>query len=418
MYNRNSNSSGNTGQKVASAGSGMYGQPPHPHSQPQRSVPQHQQQSNQPQQSFTTSPFTPAQGPSAQQAGGYGGQFQYNASQDQQPSGSMYQGSTSGTGTGTGAFGYGQSGAQQGNYGYYGQTQTQSSFGGGANMGGNAMGNAQEFNQFAGQFVPENVLENPMMQVGLAQTQKAMGETMEKLAPGMTGVWGTLKFYFAVDGNYVLNKLKLILFPFRHKQWKRQGTAGDASDKFAPPILDVNCPDLYIPLMAILTHTLVLSLLKGQYMKFTPEVISDTLSSSLLALFLECIAIIGGNWTLQSKGGVYSYMEVAIFSSYKYVGVAINMLVGLFLGFTGFVAVTVYTSLASAYFLCKSLASKMPIPIAKRTRLFLAVLAVLDFLIVVYLSYSSEFGKESVEQLPSLSSEAVSTPTESANLRD
>lgn len=285
-------------------------------------------------------------------------------------------------------------------------------------MGVNQMAPPQNLNQFAGQFMPENMMENPVMQVGLAQTQKAMGETMDKLAPGMTGMWGTLKFYFAVDGTYVLNKLKLILFPYRHKHWKRQGTQGDGSDKFAPPILDVNCPDLYIPLMAILTHTLVLSLLKGQYMKFTPEVISDTLSSSLLALFLECVAIIGGNWTLQSKGGVYSYMEVAIFSSYKYVGVAINMLVGLFLGFTGFAVVTLYTSLASAFFLCKSLGSKLPLHVAKRTRLFLAILAVLDFVIVVYLSYSSEFGKDAVNPLSALQADISSPSAQSADTLD
>lgn len=252
---------------------------------------------------------------------------------------------------------------------------------------------AQQFNEFAEQILPEQVLDNPLMQVGIAQTQKAMAGTMDKISPGMTGFFGSLKFYFAVDGNYVVKKLKLIMFPYRHTNWKRQGTQGDVGDKFPPPVIDVNCPDLYIPLMAILTHTLLLSLLKGQYMQFTPEVMSDTLSASFLALAFEVMAILGGNWALQDKGGKFSVLEIGIYSSYKYVGVVLNMFVGLFLGFTVFLVISTYTACSSAYFLWKSLSSKLSVPISRRTKLYLVAISILEFLIVFYLGYSSEFGR-------------------------
>ena len=52
-----------------------------------------------------------------------------------------------------------------------------------------------------------------------------------------------LKSYFAVDTNYVLKKLSIILFPFSHRNWMLQyGQSGPVS-----PREDINAPDLYIP---------------------------------------------------------------------------------------------------------------------------------------------------------------------------
>lgn len=53
-----------------------------------------------------------------------------------------------------------------------------------------------------------------------------------------------LKHYFNVTNSYVINKLILVLFPWRHRSWLRQR---DADGNYAPPRLDVNSPDLYIP---------------------------------------------------------------------------------------------------------------------------------------------------------------------------
>ena len=85
-----------------------------------------------------------------------------------------------------------------------------------------------------------------------------------------------LKHYFNVSNSYVLHKLRLVLFPWRHKPWSRahrhgsgssvggvapgggggaaySGMAGESNgagklqEGFAPPREDVNSPDLYIP---------------------------------------------------------------------------------------------------------------------------------------------------------------------------
>ncbi len=54
----------------------------------------------------------------------------------------------------------------------------------------------------------------------------------------------TLKHYFAVDTSYVAKKLMIILFPFFNREWSFKYGESVA------PKLDVNAPDMYIPLMA------------------------------------------------------------------------------------------------------------------------------------------------------------------------
>lgn len=75
----------------------------------------------------------------------------------------------------------------------------------------------------------------------------------------------TLKHHFNVSNSYVVNKLRLIVFPWRHKPWTRrihrpdQGGYGQqgapvqaAVGEWMPPREDINSPDLYIPCASIL----------------------------------------------------------------------------------------------------------------------------------------------------------------------
>lgn len=59
-----------------------------------------------------------------------------------------------------------------------------------------------------------------------------------------------LKHSFNVSNGYVLNKLRLVLWPWRHRPWsrslRRSETSGVA-EGWRPPREDINCPDLYIP---------------------------------------------------------------------------------------------------------------------------------------------------------------------------
>lgn len=58
-----------------------------------------------------------------------------------------------------------------------------------------------------------------------------------------------LKHYFNVSNSYVINKLFLVLFPWRHKPWSRKHAAspGGQDGWYLPPRDDINSPDMYIP---------------------------------------------------------------------------------------------------------------------------------------------------------------------------
>lgn len=63
-----------------------------------------------------------------------------------------------------------------------------------------------------------------------------------------------LKHYFNVSNSYVVNKLILVLFPWRHKPWSRKQSVGPNGQEgwFLPPREDLNSPDMYIPGRSIL----------------------------------------------------------------------------------------------------------------------------------------------------------------------
>ena len=59
-----------------------------------------------------------------------------------------------------------------------------------------------------------------------------------------------LKYYFQVSNYYVLYKIGLVLFPWRHKSWTRKLQRSEitgASDSYATARDDINAPDMYIP---------------------------------------------------------------------------------------------------------------------------------------------------------------------------
>ena len=62
--------------------------------------------------------------------------------------------------------------------------------------------------------------------------------------------YARVKQHFNVSNGYVLRKLRLVLWPWRHRPWSRQVTRNAVTgvvEAYKPPRDDVNSPDLYIP---------------------------------------------------------------------------------------------------------------------------------------------------------------------------
>src|ERR1700761_7902686 len=57
-----------------------------------------------------------------------------------------------------------------------------------------------------------------------------------------------LKHHFNVSNSYVIRKIRLVVFPWRHKPWTRKMRRSETGiGEFQPPREDLNAPDLYIP---------------------------------------------------------------------------------------------------------------------------------------------------------------------------
>lgn len=75
--------------------------------------------------------------------------------------------------------------------------------------------------------------------------QQYMEQNINRYVP-----MSSLKYYWNVNTAYVWRKIRLLLFPFRHKSWNRQGARSEENGQlegYKPPREDVNAPDMYIP---------------------------------------------------------------------------------------------------------------------------------------------------------------------------
>ncbi|KAK4055411.1 Protein transport protein yif1 [Microbotryomycetes sp. JL221] len=167
-----------------------------------------------------------------------------------------------------------------------------------------------------------------------------------------------LKHSFNVSNGYVLTKLKLVLWPWRHRPWsrtlKRNETSGVA-EGYQPPRDDINCPDLYIPVMSLVTYILLSAIYAGKQGQFDPQILGQTASKAFGLLFLEFCCIKLGCYLLRI-GEEGTMVDLLAYEGYKFVGVIVTLLAGL-LGVRGwsFWIVFLYTLCANFFFQLRSL---------------------------------------------------------------
>ena len=173
-----------------------------------------------------------------------------------------------------------------------------------------------------------------------------------------------LKHYFNVTTVYVLHKLLLVLFPWRHKPWSRQqrpSTTGTQDQNnysyyFLPPREDINSPDMYIPVMAFVTYILLSTLLAGLRGAFHPEVMGSTFGYALFVVIVEILILKLGTYVL-SITNESQLLDLVAYSGYKFVGVIVTLvvtgIVNLGQGRRGWLGWIVfgYTFMANAFFL-------------------------------------------------------------------
>jgi len=171
-----------------------------------------------------------------------------------------------------------------------------------------------------------------------------------------------LKHYFNVSNSYVVNKLFLVLFPWRHKPWSRKQSVGPSGQEgwFLPPREDLNSPDMYIPVMAFVTYILLSTLLAGLRGAFQPELLGYTATTAFAIVIFEILGLKLGCYLL-SISNESQLLDLVAYSGYKFVGIIVTLVVSEIInggkGTGGWAGWTIfaYTFLANAFFLLRSL---------------------------------------------------------------
>ncbi|KAF9168749.1 hypothetical protein DFQ27_003645 [Actinomortierella ambigua] len=167
-----------------------------------------------------------------------------------------------------------------------------------------------------------------------------------------------LQPYFNVSNSYVVNKLKLLVFPWRHKPWARLMKRSDSTGEcigFLPPRDDINAPDMYIPVMAFVTYILLVGISAGTSNSFRPDILGPTASSALAVILLEFFLIKLCIYLLNITSEV-STLDLLAYSGYKFVGIIASIVVKLMgVPLSVFLAVFLYMGGATGFFLLRSL---------------------------------------------------------------
>lgn len=138
-----------------------------------------------------------------------------------------------------------------------------------------------------------------------------------------------------------------------------QITQQQYSSMFLPPRDDLNSPDMYIPVMALVTYILLSVLLAGFRGDFHPELLGSITTTAIAVILFEILCLKMAMYILTINNDS-QLLDLVAYSGYKFVGIIITMVASEILtpgrGTGGWVGWTVfiYTFLANAFFLVSS----------------------------------------------------------------
>uniref|UniRef100_A0A182K9F9 Protein YIF1 n=1 Tax=Anopheles christyi TaxID=43041 RepID=A0A182K9F9_9DIPT len=205
-----------------------------------------------------------------------------------------------------------------------------------------------------GQFAmfQQPIVQDMAMQYGqkLAdQGKEIVHSHIEKYLP-----MSKLKYYFSVDNSYVVNKLKIIFFPFLQKDW---GMKYD-HDNPVQPRYDINAPDMYIPSMSYITYVVLAGIALGMQNRFSSEQLgiqaSSALAYSIFEIVIYTLTLYIGNISTS-----LSTLDLLALSGYKYAAIVVTVAGTILLKRMGYYLALFYSSAMLALFLLRTMKAKV-----------------------------------------------------------
>mmetsp|Transcript_91786 Transcript_91786/g.218693 ORF Transcript_91786/g.218693 Transcript_91786/m.218693 type:complete len:326 (-) Transcript_91786:68-1045(-) len=185
-------------------------------------------------------------------------------------------------------------------------------------------------------FVGASAAAMGSMGINEALADAAMRQAMSQMQSSGAMRWFPFLFLslqqlFNVGHSYVLRKLVVLMCPFlKMKQegnasWESPGDISECRRSVGPDGLkvDVDQPDLYIPVMSYVTYVLIYGLQRGILHDFRPEVLPSTASFAMVLLFLEVGLI---KMAFYVVGSAVPFLDLMANCSYKYVPVTMMVI--------------------------------------------------------------------------------------------
>eukprot|EP00484_Ammonia_sp_Unknown_P028675 CAMPEP_0197040140 /NCGR_PEP_ID=MMETSP1384-20130603/16888_1 /TAXON_ID=29189 /ORGANISM="Ammonia sp." /LENGTH=437 /DNA_ID=CAMNT_0042470845 /DNA_START=30 /DNA_END=1343 /DNA_ORIENTATION=- len=176
------------------------------------------------------------------------------------------------------------------------------------------------------------------------------------------------KYYFRVHNEYVLKKLMRLLLPFLNlsvSDWKRQKLDAQYDDNIAfksypyqPPTHDINAPDGYVPLMAVVTYIVIMAFVVGTHSTdtFSPQILIATGSSAFVMLIIEVLLMKIGFYLIGSVAVPPYWLDIVCYTGYKLVFVTINLVINLiFPSLILYYVISITTGTIAAIFMIQTL---------------------------------------------------------------
>lgn len=191
----------------------------------------------------------------------------------------------------------------------------------------------------------------------------------------------SLQKYFKIDNSYLFRKLLLIIYPYKGSLWMH------FTDRDIPSV-SIGHPDLYIPLMAIITYILCTACELEIQEKFRPEELGKITTKSVLLALLETAVIKAASFFFESIS--LNIPDILSFIGYKYVTVITMKIFAIILPIFFSKLSTIFLGLSFAIFLGKSLkyfliSSEHEIAIKKRKMYFLFSIILLECILLLIL---------------------------------
>ncbi|KAL2917881.1 Protein transport protein yif1 [Polyrhizophydium stewartii] len=271
-----------------------------------------------------------------QQAGGFGQQSMFGQPQTQHH---PFQ-----FGGGGGGGGGGNAGSSTGGFGFMGSAkagpgQEQATMHGAGAAAGGAGGNAAGGQAFFGSTFINDLQGSAAGQIGMQLGSQAFAQVQQNVNQNLNQYVNItkLRYYFNVSNSYVLNKLRLLLFPFRHSSWSRlvrRSQHNGQLEGYAPPREDLNAPDLYIPerisraeqhlaVMAYMTYILITAFRAGMgsagsNKSFSPEVLGIVASKAFFLIVAE-VLLLKMSFYLLSITNDAGFTDLTAYCGYKFI---------------------------------------------------------------------------------------------------